>query len=278
MIKWYGATFAFGFFCAHAVSWYLVKRYTSRAQAAINILNGWWLLFVIAGGGIAGRALFVLYNISYFVEYPSEIPAIWHGGWVWHGALIGGGLALFIYARVKKISFLFLADLLAPGVALAQSIGRWGNYFNQELYGLPANIPWAIPIDLENRVSGYESYIYFHPTFLYESLWDFALFLLLFLLAYRLPRQILSGKTEEGEEKFIGGQTDTTVRDNNHDSRHGMIFAFYLIIYSVGRFFIEFLRIDPVPVLFGLRAPQWWSILLICLGVIVLLQRRKKMI
>lgn len=253
IFEWYGVMISIGFFCAYVLSRYIVQK-CAPVLPRIQFFES-LILWIVIAGIIGGRALFVIYNLSYFIQYPSEIPAVWHGGWVWHGALIGGGLALFIYAKVKSIPFLLLADLLAPGVILAQSIGRWGNYFNQELYGLPTTLPWSIPIDLENRVSGFESYTHFHPAFLYESLWDFGLFVLLFILATRLYNRIKMATITPG-----------------------MIFALYLILYSFGRFFIEIFRIDSVPGFLSLRIPQWWSMGLICLGALILLQRRKKVV
>src|SRR4029077_873889 len=88
----------------------------------------------------------------------------------WHGGLIAGLIALIIVARRKKLSFWLLADVIAPGLALGQAIGRWGNYFNQELFGKPTSLPWGLPIDVANRPVGYTQVKYFHPTFLYESL------------------------------------------------------------------------------------------------------------
>ncbi len=254
----YGLVLALGSISAYCIMRFFIGRFCSIRKELFSVD----ILFVVLVifGIIGGRTLFVFYNLPYFFEYPWEIPAIWHGGWVWHGALIGGGLALFVYAKLKRISFFFLADFLVPGLALAQSIGRWGNYFNQELYGLPTNVPWAIFIDETNRVPGFESYARFHPTFLYESLWDFCLFILLFILVRSMYKRSNNRLTN-----MIGGS----------------IFAWYLILYSVGRFFIEFLRIDPVPVIAGFRIPQLFSIAFVFLGAYILLwdlQRRKKMI
>lgn len=244
---------AYGFFFALAgISAYCAVRFLAASRVtALPRSFSFDCLFalLVISGSLGGRALFILYNIDYFIEFPAEIPALWHGGWVWHGAFAGGLFALIVYARVKKISWLFLADILTPGVALAQGIGRWGNYFNQELYGSPSNLLWAIPIDYQNRVRGYEAYTHFHPTFFYESLFDFALFVLLFFLTRKLS-----------------------------SAKSGTIFALYLIGYSAGRFLIEFLRIDLVPVIMGLRAPQWWSIGLFFAGICILLQVRKKMV
>ncbi|MBI4272431.1 prolipoprotein diacylglyceryl transferase [Candidatus Uhrbacteria bacterium] len=261
----YGFIFACAGLSAYCVSRFFVFRFGTAIARPFSF-DIVFLLLVVAGG-IGGRALFILYNLSYFFENPSEIPAIWHGGWVWHGALIGGALGLFFYSQAKKISFLLFADLLAPGVVLAQSIGRWGNYFNQELYGLPANAWWAIPISEENRVAGFEAYTYFHPTFLYESLWDFGLFVLLFVAVRKMYRQ----RDRMSQVIFTLEGTQSS----------GTIFALYLILYSLGRFFIEFFRIDSVPVFIIFRLPQWFSVVFVLIGAYILLrglQRRKKVV
>jgi phosphatidylglycerol:prolipoprotein diacylglycerol transferase len=139
-----------------------------------------------------------------------------NGGLGIPGAIIGGALALWLYCRNKKISFLTLTDTVMPGVALAQAIGRWGNFFNQELYGKPTNLPWKIYIDPAHRVPGYENYNYFTPLFLYESLWNLLNMAILLWLARRF-------------EKWL---------------KAGDIFYVYMIMYSIGRFCLEFLRLD----------------------------------
>ena len=145
-----------------------------------------------------------------------DMLSIWKGGLGIPGAVIGGALALYFYCRHRKMSFLLWADIAAPGLALAQAIGRWGNFFNQELYGKPSTLPWAIHIDPANRVPGYESYPTFQPLFLYESLWN--LLNMGFLLWL--------------ERRFAGKLKD------------GDLFLSYLVGYPIGRFFLEYLRLD----------------------------------
>jgi phosphatidylglycerol:prolipoprotein diacylglycerol transferase len=143
------------------------------------------------------------------------------------GALVGGVFGLYLFARRRKMDLRILLDVAAPGVALAQAIGRWGNFVNQELYGPPTDLPWGIPIRPENRLQGYESFERFHPLFLYESLWNLAsMFFLLWI--WRRYRARL---------------------------RSGDLFIIYLITYPVGRFLLEFIRLDYVP-LFGINLNQ----------------------
>lgn len=245
-ISWYGLLATIALAAAYSVAYALWKR--GKDSTANTRDFDRTALIVLITGVIGARALFVLYHFDYFVNAPSEIIAFWHGGWVWHGGLIGGAIALFFCAGKSAKNFLLLADLFAPALALAQSIGRWGNYFNQEAYGLPTSAWWGIPIDPANRVAGFEATSTFHPTFLYESVADIALFA--FLLALSLRKNTLAP---------------------------GVIAAIYLIIYSAIRFGIEFFRIDLVPVFLGLRAPQWISAgMIIFVGWQLLQSRRKK--
>lgn len=164
----------------------------------------------------------------------------------------------------RRLSFWLLADLLAPALVLGQTIGRWGNYFNQELYGRPTSLPWAIPIDLINRTEGFSAFAYFHPIFLYESIWCFIIFLiLLFLHKQRIKKFSLENK----KHYYITEYSSETV------IRSGFIFLIYLALYSLGRFFIEFLRIDPQPIFFTLRLGQWFSLILIVVVLIISVNR-----
>lgn len=198
-------------------------------------------LFII--GAVCARAVFVLYNLEYFSTHAWEIVALWRGGWVWHGGLIGATIALALYTRVKKLPFWIIADIMTPGVILAQAVGRWGNYFNQEAYGLPTTLLWGIPIEAARRVTGYEGFSHFHPVFLYESVGDLAIFLIVYILSRRIVLHFAKGRRGEGGIM-----------------RAGTVFLGYAILYSLVRFFLEYIRIDIVPVVGGLRAPQWISI------------------
>lgn len=169
-------------------------------------------LAALVSGMAGARIHHVLSQWSYYAASPLEIFKLWHGGLGIYGGIAAGGLAVFAYAKARRINFLALADLLAPSLALAQAIGRWGNFFNQEAYGLPTSLPWKMYIDVQHRIAGYAEYAYFHPLFLYESLWN----LLVVFVLLRASRK----------------------------KRKGEIFAWYLILYSLGRFWIEPLRAD----------------------------------
>ncbi|HEU5033370.1 MAG TPA: prolipoprotein diacylglyceryl transferase [Mycobacteriales bacterium] len=167
---------------------------------------------------------------------------IWHGGLGIWGAIAGGALGAWIGCRRRGVSFAMLADALAPGLALAQAIGRWGNYFNQELYGRPTDLPWAVRIDPAHRID--PAIATYHPTFLYESLWDIGVALLV----------IWAGRRWRLD--------------------HGRSFALYAAAYTVGRGWIEALRIDDAHRFFGLRLNDWTSIVIFAAAVAYLVLRR----
>jgi phosphatidylglycerol:prolipoprotein diacylglycerol transferase len=155
-------------------------------------------------------------GIEYYLLHPIEILNIRQGGLGIPGGVVGGVFALLIFTKKKNLNFLEWADIIAPGLALAQAIGRWGNFFNQELYGPPSNLPWAIYIDPVHRLSGFEDFSRFHPMFLYESIWNLINFSILILLSRKLKKKLIPGD----------------------------IFCAYLIIYPIGRFLLEFIRLD----------------------------------
>jgi phosphatidylglycerol:prolipoprotein diacylglycerol transferase len=162
---------------------------------------------------------------EYYRRHPLDIIAFWRGGFAGlgiYGAVAGGALGLFGYTHFNKLSFARWTDYTAPGVVLAQAIGRWGNFINQELYGYPTALPWGITIDAAHRIPPFDNLaVYpldtrFHPTFLYESLWNLLCFGLLMLLARRFGQRLVDGD----------------------------VFLAYLILYPLGRFFVEGLRPD----------------------------------
>lgn len=245
-ISMYGILISVGFLVAYCISLFFSRR--NGFGEHIDRMLFWALLPAV----VFARIFFVLYHPEYFLRYPEEVVALWHGGWVWHGALLGGLMGIWLYCKKNSVSFFALLDLLAPGVALGQAIGRWGNFFNQEAYGLPTNMPWGIAIDPIHRLPGFERFAVFHPTFLYESILDLGLFLFLWLVTVKIIKKPAY--------------------------QAGTIFFLYLLFYSLGRFYIEFLRIDLVPILAGLRAPQWLSLALIGISAGWFLLKRKKLV
>ena len=169
---------------------------------------------------------------------------LWHGGLGIWGGVAGGALGAYIGCRRHNVDYATFADALAPGIVLAQAIGRFGNYFNQELFGRPTSLPWGLEISPQNRPPGYEQSATFHPTFLYESLWDIAVALLVIWA------------------------------DRRWKLRHGRAFALYVALYTFGRFWIESLRIDDAHKFLGLRLNDWTSIIVFIGAVAYFVLRR----
>jgi phosphatidylglycerol---prolipoprotein diacylglyceryl transferase len=222
LIHYYGILIMIGVIAATWVSIRRARLYDQDPEQAWEILP-WALIGGILGARIwhilTPPASMVEQGITtyYYLTHPLDALAIWKGGLGIPGAVIGGALALFIYTRRHKLSFLSWVDIIAPGLALAQAIGRWGNFINQELYGAPSNLPWAIYIDPAYRLPGYKDIAYYQPLFLYESIYDLLIMASLLLISKRYKAKL----------------------------KPGYIFQFYLILYPVGRFFLEFLRLDP---------------------------------
>ncbi len=235
-IRWYGLLIAAAVLIGVSLSQYLAKRRHINPD-----LLGDLAIWLVVGAIPSARLYYVLFEWSNYAQNPERIVAIWQGGIAIHGAILGGLLAALIFARIKKISFWQLADLVAPSLILGQAIGRWGNFFNSEAFGGPTNLPWKLYIPPEHRPPEYVNFAYFHPTFLYESLWDLIVFGLLLTLFFRG----LQGKSR---------------------LKVGTLFLVYLIAYSLGRFWIEGLRTDSL-MLGPLRIAQIVSLVGISLGV-----------
>ena len=236
-VRWYGFLIALALLLGVLLSVYLGKK---RGFKTDDVLD--FVLWAALGGIVGARIYAVFLDFSYYRENFWAIFKIWEGGLAIHGAILGGLIVLFNWSRIKKISFWSISDLLAPALALGQAIGRWGNYFNQELFGWPTSLSWGIPIDLQNRPLQFLASEYFQPAFLYESILDFILFLILFFVL------VFPLLTKEGVRgRFI---------------RPGLATLLYLAGYSVIRFLMEFVRIDKTAVFGGLRWPQWVSLVI----------------
>jgi len=199
-------------------------------------------IWAVPFGIIGGRLYHVLTDSGlYFGEGRSPIEAlyIWQGGLGIWGAIALGAVGAYIYVRRTGLRMPPMMDAAAPGLLVAQAIGRWGNWFNQELFGRPLDAWWALEIDPDKRPAGYEEYATFHPTFLYECIWNLA----------------GAGLVVWADRKFRLG--------------HGRVFALYVMVYTAGRGWIEYLRIDPVEAddVFGLRLNVWTSIVLFAISL-----------
>ena len=218
-----------------AAIWIGEKRWVARGgrPGEVSDVAVWAVPFGIVGGRIYHV---ITDNHLYFGDggNPVEALYIWRGGLGVWGAIALGAVGVLIACRLRGIKMLAMSDALAPGVLVAQAIGRWGNWFNQELFGKPTDLPWALEIDSAHRPTEYLDSTTFHPTFLYESLWCLAGFVLIVWLDRRLR---------------LG---------------HGRVLALYVMVYTLGRGWIEMLRIDDVQLddVLGLRLNVWTSILL----------------
>ncbi len=218
-----------------AAVWTGERRWAARGGVRGQV--GDIALWAVPAGIIGARVYHVATDSGlYFGEGGDPVAAleIWRGGLGIWGGVAGGFIGAWFYCRRRGILIRPLADALAPSLLLAQAIGRFGNYFNQELFGRPTTRPWGLEIDLEHRPEGYEKFATFHPTFLYEALWNLAAIALLVW----------------ADRRFRLG--------------YGRAFALYVMLYTLGRGWIEDLRIDPVELedVGGLRFNVWTSIVL----------------
>jgi len=205
-VYWYGVLIVSGAMLAA----YIVSKLSARNGHDPEI--AWNMLIVALFSGIIGARIYhIISSWDYYAAHPGEMFGLQMSGFGIFGAVAGGALGIYIYTRIKGLRYLEWLDYVAPGLLIAQAIGRWGNFFNQELYGPPSDLPWAIPIDPDHRLSGYEMYERFHPTFLYESILN----LIGGLLLLHLARRWKSGRL------------------------YGDLFFLYGMIYSAIRFFIE---------------------------------------
>ncbi len=239
-LRWYGLLIAIAVFTGLNLSTYLAKK-NNLDYSAINDL----LPLLVLSGIIGARAYYVFFEWNAYKDNFLDIFAIWRGGIAIHGALLSGTLALIFFCRLRKLAFWDFLDVIVPSVALGQAIGRWGNFFNNEAFGLPTNLPWKIYIPYMYRPEEFINNEYFHPTFLYESIWNFTIFFVLILLL------VLSSK------RYIR-------------LHPGVISCIYMISYSSGRIWIEGLRTDslcigalPPSCEGGIRIAQVVSIILI---------------
>ncbi|HUW96317.1 MAG TPA: prolipoprotein diacylglyceryl transferase [Anaerolineae bacterium] len=251
-IYWYGVIVVI---CILVGAFVTSIEASRRGENPDHIWNG--LILVIIFGLIGARLYHVISSpqglvrgFDYYLQHPVEIFMIRQGGLGIFGAIAGGVLAVYIYARWQKLNFLTWIDIAAPGLALGQAIGRWGNFFNQELYGYPTTVPWGIPIDLRFRLPQFANLpetTRFHPTFLYESLWSLVAFVILMYVARRFGDRLLKGD----------------------------VFLVYCILYPLGRFLVELQRPDAW-MLGPLAAAQAISLLIMLAAVAILVYRHRR--
>ncbi|NJR25716.1 MAG: prolipoprotein diacylglyceryl transferase [Richelia sp. CSU_2_1] len=235
-VRWYGLLIASAVLIGVSLSQYLAEKRRVNPE-----LLGDLAIWLVVGAIPCARIYYVAFEWRQYVDRPEDLIAIWKGGIAIHGAILGGAIAALIFAKIQRVSFWQLADLVAPSAILGQAIGRWGNFFNSEAFGRPTDLPWKLYIPPNSRPPEYTNFEYFHPTFLYESLWNLAVFGLLLTLFFR----DLQGKIR---------------------LKIGALFLIYITAYSCGRVWIEGLRTDSL--MFGpLRTAQMVSLTGIVLGL-----------
>jgi phosphatidylglycerol---prolipoprotein diacylglyceryl transferase len=229
-LRWYGLLIAVAVFVGLQLSQKLARLRQVNPELMADLVI-WLVLAAIP----AARLYYVAFKWQeYYRNHGAEIIQVWRGGIAIHGALLGGILAALIFARAKQVSFWLLADLVAPALILGQAIGRWGNFFNSEAYGAPTDLPWKLKV--VSKQMGQEVVGYYHPTFLYESVWNLGVFGLLLFLFFKYPKL-----------------------------KAGTLFLVYALAYSTGRFWIEGLRMDSL--MFGqLRTAQLVSLVGVVIG------------
>ncbi len=253
-IHWYGILIVSGVMLGAI---YATWRAKQAGDDPDHIWNALILAIVL---GIIGARIYHVFSSpagmigwDYYKENPIEVLYIWQGGLGIYGAIAGGALGIAIYAWRVGLKPLHWLDYGAPGLALGQAIGRWGNFINQELYGPPTDLPWGLIIDPAHRIPPYNNLnayppdTLFHPTFLYESLWCFLLFVSLAIISTKLKDKLLPG------DILLG----------------------YIIGYPLGRFFIEYFRPDAWEI-GPLAAAQLFALISIVAGVAILVIRHVK--
>ncbi|WP_086096144.1 prolipoprotein diacylglyceryl transferase [Staphylococcus aureus] len=240
-VRWYGIIIAVGILLGYFVAQRALVKAGLHKDTLVDII-----FYSALFGFIEARIYFVIFQWPYYAENPSEIIKIWHGGIAIHGGLIGGFIAGVIVCKVKNLNPFQIGDIVAPSIILAQGIGRWGNFMNHEAHGGSVSRAFLEQLHLPNFIieNMYINGQYYHPTFLYESIWDVAGFIIL----VNIRKHLKLGET----------------------------FFLYLTWYSIGRFFIEGLRTDSLMLTSNIRVAQLVSILLILISISLIVYRRIK--
>lgn len=242
-IYYYGIIMAIAISIGTLVSDWVGSRYFAFKKETIIDLAPYLIIFGILGARIYYCAL----NYDFYLRFPTEIIAIRHGGISIHGAIIGGAFGLWLFARRHKLNIKKLFDTVAVGLPLAQAIGRWGNFFNSEAFGTPTNLPWKLYIAPQYRPIPYQNDLFFHPTFLYESILDIVIFVILFLMT-----------------------------KNNKIKKDGNLVLLYLVLYSIVRIIVESFRIDSVKYVLGQPVAIFVSVGIIILSIILFFINNKQ--
>ena len=240
VIHLYGVIIALAIYLGYL----LAKKRASLFQIPKSLFDEPILIIPLVFGIIGARLYHVIDFWSFYKTDLQSILFVWNGGLGILGGLAGVFIGFLFISKVRKINFFSLLDLASPSVLLGQAIGRFGNFFNQEAFGSPTNLPWGIYIDPQSRPSDYQSFSRFHPTFFYEAALDFIFFIVLLRFS---------------QKSNVKGQT----------------FALYLILYSIGRFVVEFWRIDTARI-GDIKIAHILTALIFLLGIYLFLRKKKK--
>ncbi|WP_285490265.1 prolipoprotein diacylglyceryl transferase [Staphylococcus haemolyticus] len=240
-IKWYGIIIAVGILIGYFIAQESLKYVGLHKDTLVDVI-----FYSAIFGFITARIYFVIFQWPYYAQNPIEIPMIWHGGIAIHGGLLGGFITGIVVCKIKNLNPFQIGDIVAPSIILAQGIGRWGNFMNHEAHGGPVSRTFLENLHIPEFIirNMYIEGIYYHPTFLYESIWDILGFIILITIRKHL--------------------------------RVGETFTLYLIWYSIGRFFVEGLRTDSLMLTSHIRVAQLVSVILIIIGLVILIYRRIK--
>lgn len=243
-VYYYGIIMAIALTVGVVFAGFVTKRFYPELKPDIiyNIAP-----IVIISAILGARIYYCLLNFNYYAQSPIEILGIRHGGLSIHGAIFGGLIGGIIYAKKHKLPVLKLCDIFAYALILGQAIGRWGNFFNSEAFGRPTQSFLKLYIPIYKRPLEYMQYSYFHPTFLYESILDVCIFLILFFIVRKLVK-----------------------------NKSGVVFFSYLILYSIVRILIEQIRIDSVLNVFGVPIAQIISAVIILISIAAIFVIRLK--
>lgn len=242
-VRWYALFILTGIFAAIGLSSWLAGRRDLDAEFLLDMAP-----FVVISALVGARLYYLLLRWDYYIDHPVEAINIRLGGMTIHGALIAGVLAVWWYTRRHHQSMMTWADIIVPGLALGQAIGRWGNWANQEAFGTPTDVPWAVTIDPQNRPAEFAHVATFHPTFLYESIFNLANAIVLSWLVLLMPKRAWL--------------------------RTGDVTGIYLIAYGLARLLIERIRTDSL-MIGPWPAAYWLSLALILAGVALMVGSRR---
>ncbi len=243
-LKWYSFLLLIAFTLGSFLIYINSKKYNLDKNKIIDLI-----FYLILFSVIGARIYYVIFNIGYYIKYPIEIIKVWEGGLAIHGGIIAGILYLLYFCNKNKINILSLTDLIVPSLAIGQAIGRWGNFFNQEAYGPIVKYEVLKGLHIPNFIINgmYIDNHYHYPTFLFESIWCFLIFITIIILM-KINKKSL-----------------------------GLYTSIYLIMYGVERFIVESLRQDSL-MFFNLKIAQIVSIIMIIIGIFIQIKGRRKKI